>query len=77
MQDCFIKKFHWKKIIFKIYLIKIIHNDLSERQLIMNDNEEKYWILFINDYIYFSYVILLKIKDEVFSIFKHFLSFHE
>ena len=48
-----------------------------KRQLIMSDSEKKYWILFIDDYICFSYVTLLKIKDEVFSAFKHFLSFHE
>ena len=43
----------------------------------MNDNKKKYWILFINDYIYFLYVILFKIKNEIFLIFKHFFNFHK
>ena len=30
VQDCFIEKSHWEKIISEIYLMKIIYSDLSE-----------------------------------------------
>lgn len=50
----------------------MIHSDLWGRTPVISHAHYKYFVIFIDDYIRFTWVYFLCSKDEVFSVFKFF-----
>ena len=53
-------------------LLDLIHSDLCELNRILTRGGKRYFITFIDDYSRYTYVYLLKQKDEAFGAFKIF-----
>ena len=50
-------------------LLELIHSDICNFKSIQTRGEKKYFITFIDDYTRFSYVYLIRTKDEAIETF--------
>jgi transposase InsO family protein len=53
-------------------LLKLVHSDICEINGMLTRGGKRYFITFIDDYSHFTYVYLLRTKDEAFGKFKEF-----
>jgi transposase InsO family protein len=53
-------------------LLELVHSDICEINGILTRGGKRYFITFIDDYSRFTYVYLLRTKDEAFGKFKEF-----
>ena len=53
-------------------LLNLIHSDICELNGMLTRGGNRYFITFIDDYSRYTYVYLLKHKDEAFSVFKNY-----
>ena len=53
-------------------LLELIHTDICDNKDHLTRGEKRYFITFIDDYSKYTYVYLLKTKDEAFEKFKNF-----
>ena len=53
-------------------LLNLIHSDICELNGMLTRGGNRYFITFIDDYSRYTYVYLLKHKDEAFAVFKNY-----
>ena len=53
-------------------LLDLIHSDICELNKILTRGGNRYFIIFIDDFFRYTYVYLLKHKDEAFNAFKNY-----
>jgi hypothetical protein len=53
-------------------LLELVYSDICEINGMLTRGEKRYFITFINNYSHFTYVYLLRTKDEAFGKFKEF-----
>ena len=53
-------------------LLDLIHSDICELNEILTRGGNRYFIIFIDDFFRYTYVYLLKHKDEAFNAFKNY-----
>jgi len=53
-------------------LLELVHSDICEINGMLTRGGKRYFITFIDDYSRFTYVYLLRTKDEAFGKFKEF-----
>ena len=53
-------------------LLTLIHSDICELNGMLTRGENIFFITFIDDYSRYTYVYLLKHKDEAFAVFKNY-----
>ena len=52
--------------------LELIHNNISDLKLMQTRGGKKYFIIFINDCTRYYYFYLIRSKDEVIDMFKHY-----
>ena len=67
------KKPH-KSVIRDTEILELIHTDICELDGILTRNAHRYFITFIDDHSNYTFVYLMKTKDEAFDMFKIFLN---
>jgi arginyl-tRNA--protein-N-Asp/Glu arginylyltransferase len=55
-------------------ILQIIHSDICELNGILTRGGKRYFITFIDDFSRYTYVYLMKNKDEAFDMFKRYKS---
>jgi len=73
----YVFKQRWQKSFFSkvernSQLLELVYFDICEINGMLTKGEKRYFITFIDDYSRFTYVHLLRIKDEAFEKFKEF-----
>ena len=67
-----------KKLFHKVErtstLLEIVHSDICELNGKLTRGSNRYFITFIDDFLKFMYVYLMKTKDQVFDMFKTYKS---
>jgi hypothetical protein len=53
-------------------LLELVYSDICEINGMLTMGGKRYFITFINNYSHFTYVYLLRTKDEAFGKFKEF-----
>jgi transposase InsO family protein len=53
-------------------LSELVHSNICELKDILNRRRNKYYITFIDDYSKYTYVYLIKHKEQVFQMFKNY-----
>jgi hypothetical protein len=53
-------------------LLELVYSDICEINGMLTRGGKRYFITFINNYSHFTYVYLLRTKDEAFGKFKEF-----
>ena len=53
-------------------LLELVHSDIFEINGMLTRSGKRYFIIFIDDYFYFTYIYLLRTKYEAFGKFKKF-----
>jgi hypothetical protein len=53
-------------------ILELIHSDICELNGILTRGGRRYFITFIDDFSRYTYVYLMKSKDEAFSMFKRY-----
>jgi len=66
------KKNLFSKVERNSQLLELIHSDIFKINGMLTRGEKRYFITFINNYSRFTYVYLLRTKDEAFKKFEEF-----
>jgi len=65
-------KKHFPKVKRNSQLLELVHSDICKINGMLTRGEKRYSISFIDDYSRFTYIYLLRTKDEAFGKFKEF-----
>ena len=63
-----------KSVVRESHLLDLVHSDLCEFQGILTRGQKRYFITFIDDFSKYTYVYLLKNKNDAFDAFKNYLT---